>query len=109
MLDQDEIFKLNEDIEFKGWGAKHISETENDFELLTIFQRFCYRNGRLPLTIGLLVVPDGEVPERIEKINLKKLHEMCRVTNSHGLVCVQFICALRVFFRVNIEIIKNTM
>ena len=34
---------------------------------------------------------------------------MCRVTNSHGLVSVQFICALGVFFRVNIEVIKNTM
>ena len=59
LWDQDETFKLNEDIEFKGWGAKHISEIENDFELLTIFQRFCYRNERLPLTIGLLVVTDG--------------------------------------------------
>ena len=32
-LDQDEIFKLNEDINFNGWGAKHISEIENAYKL----------------------------------------------------------------------------
>ena len=59
---------------------------------------------------GLLVVPDGEVPGRTEKINLKNLYEMFRDTNSHGgLVSVQFICALGVFFGVNIEIIENTI
>ena len=31
---------------------------------------------------------------------------MFRDTNSHGLISVQFICALGVFFGVNIEIIK---
>ena len=35
---------------------------------------------------------------------------MFRDTNSHGgLASVQFICALGVFFGVNIEIIKNTI
>ena len=59
---------------------------------------------------GLLVVPDGEVPGRTEKINLKNLYEIFRDSNSHGgLVPIQFICALEVFFGVNIEIIKNTI
>ena len=44
--------------------------------------------------------------EHILKINLKNLYEMFRDTNSHGLISVQFICALGVFFGVNIEIIK---
>ena len=34
---------------------------------------------------------------------------MFRDTNSHGLISVQFICALGVFFGVNIEIIKNNI
>ena len=63
-LNQDEIFELNEDIKFNGWGAKHISEIEDAYKLLTIFQRFYYRNGRFPLTNGLLVVPDFKVPQR---------------------------------------------
>ena len=32
---------------------------------------FYYFNGRLPLTNGLLIFPDGDVPEGTEKINLK--------------------------------------
>ena len=44
--------------------------------MLTTFQMFCYFNGRLPLTNGLLIVPDGETPDGTEKINLKLLYQM---------------------------------
>ena len=33
---------------------------------------FYYLNGRFPLTNGLLIVPDGEMPQGKEKINLKQ-------------------------------------
>ena len=85
-LDQDEISERNEDLKFNGQGANHISEIENSYGLLTIFQRFYYYIRRLPLKNGLLVVPDVEVLERTEKINLKNLNEMYRDTNSHDLV-----------------------
>ena len=49
------------------WGTKFLLEIENAHELLTIFQMFYYFDGRLPLTNGLLIVPDGEVPEGTEK------------------------------------------
>ena len=39
-----------------------------------------------PLINGLLIVPDGEVPEGEEKINLKNLYEIFHYTKSHGLV-----------------------
>ena len=51
-------------------------EIENAYEMLTTFQMFCYFNGRLPLTNGLLIVPDGETPDGTEKINLKLLYQM---------------------------------
>ena len=44
--------------------------------MLTTFQMFYYFNGRLPLTNGLLIVPDGETPDGTEKINLKLLYQM---------------------------------
>ena len=37
---------------------------------------FYYFNGSLPLTNGLLIVPNSETPDGTEKINLKRLHEM---------------------------------
>ena len=70
---------------------------------------FYYFNGRLPLTNGLLIVPDREVPEGTEKINLKLLYEMFKNTQSHGLVSIQFLCALGIFFGLNISIPKYAL
>ena len=60
LLDADEIQELDEDLKANKWGAKTLLEIENSFEMLSIFQLFCYLNGRLPLINRLLVVPDGE-------------------------------------------------
>ena len=68
---------------------------------------FCYLKGKLPLTNGLLVVPDGETPEGTEKINLKLLYEMFKDTNSHGLVSIQFLFAIGIFFGLPISIPKD--
>ena len=67
LLDVDEIQQLDNDLEVNGWGTKSLLEIENAHELLTIFQMFYYFNGRLPLTNGLLIIPDGETPEGTEK------------------------------------------
>ena len=69
-------------------------------------QLFYYLNGRLPLTNGLLIVLDGEVPDGEEKINLKAIYEMFKDTPSHGLVSLQFLNALGIFFGVDISIPK---
>ena len=70
----DEIQQLDNDLKANGWGTKSLLEIENAYELLTNFQMFYYFNGRLCLTNGLLIVPEGEVPEGTEKINLKLLY-----------------------------------
>ena len=62
-LDINEIQELDDDLKANGWGVKSLLEVENAYELLTVFQIFYYLNGRFPLTNGLLIVPDGEVPE----------------------------------------------
>ena len=64
-------------------------------------QLFYYLNGRLPLTNGLLIVPDGE-----EKINLKNLYEMFKDTPSHDLVSLQFLSGLGIFYSIHISIPK---
>ena len=55
---------------------------------------FYYFNGRLSLTNGLLIAPDAETPEGTEKL----LYEIFKDTKSHGLVSIQFFCALGVLF-----------
>ena len=106
-LDVDEIQELYDDLKGNGWGVRSLLEIENAYELLTAFQMICYLNGILSLTNGLLIVPDGEVPEGTEKINLKILYEMLKDTSSHGLVSIQFLSALGIFFGLDISTPKN--
>ena len=73
---------------------------------MSIVQLFYYLNGRLPLTNRLLIVSDGEVPDSEEKINLKNLYETFKDTPSHGLVSLQFLSALGIFFGNDISIPK---
>ena len=70
---------------------------------------FYYFNGRLPLTNGLLIVPDGDVPEGTEKINLKLFYNMFKDTESHGLVSIQFLGALGIFFGLDTSISKYAL
>ena len=88
-LDSGEIQQLDDDIKTNGWGVINLLEIDNAFELLSNLQLFYHNNGRLPLTNGLLIVPDGEMPEGEEKINLNNLYEMFQSTKSHGLVSMQ--------------------
>ena len=108
-LDADEIQELDEDLKTNEWSAKTLLKIENSFEPLSIFQLFYYFNGSLPLTNGLLVVPDGEVPNGKEKTNLKNLYEMFKDTNSHGLVSLQLLTALGIYFGLNIPATKNAI
>ena len=61
------------------------------------------------MTNGFLIVPDGDVPEGKEKIYLKQLYGMFKDTNSHGLISLQFLCVLGVFFWVDIFIPKSAI
>ena len=106
-LDVDEIQELYDDLKGNEWGVRSLLEIENAYELLTAFQMICYLNGILSLRNGLLIVPDEEVPEGTEKINLKILYEMLKDTSSHGLVSIQFLSALGIFFGLDISTPKN--
>ena len=74
-----------------------------------LFKCFHYLNGRFPLTNGLLIVPDVEAPKVKDKMNLKQLHEMLKDTNSHGLVSLESLCALGIFFGVDKSISKSAI
>ena len=63
------IQQLDDDV----WELINLFEIDNALQLQSTFQLFYHNNGRLPLTNGLLIVPDSEVPEGEEKISLKNL------------------------------------
>ena len=75
-----------------------IAEIRDAHHLLTIFQKFYYLSGRCTFTNGLIIVPDGEVPEGMERINLKNLYSMFKNTKSHGVGSLHFLCSLGIFF-----------
>lgn len=53
---------MDQDIKSNGWGVKRITDVENSLDLINRFQTFYQITGRLPLSNGLLVVPDGDPP-----------------------------------------------
>ena len=108
LLDADEIEQLDDDLKVNGYGAKCLLEIENACEMLTTFQMFYYFNGRLPLTNGLLIVPDGEATEGTEKIKLN-VYLRCLKTNSHGLVSIQFLSGLGIFLGLHLSILKHAI
>ena len=81
------------------------------YNLLNYFDFFYYINGRFPNTTGHLYVPDGEKPQEVEGdiLNMKKLYEKFRGSNSHGLVSLPFLCALNLYLGGEEQTSKNIL
>ena len=90
-------------------GIYQFTQIDDSVELLSTFQLFYHNHGRLPLINGLLIFPGSDVSEREEKINLKNLYEMFRYTKSHGLVSIQFLGVLSLFFGAGTRESKNAI
>ena len=56
---------------------------KNLYTIIVILM-FYYFIERFPLIKGLLIVPDGEIPEETQKINLKLFYESLRTHNPMG-------------------------
>ena len=70
---------------------------------------FYYYNGRPSVKNVFLVVPGGESPPSSEKMSLKSLYEMFKDAKSHGLVSLQVLSALNIFFGGDIRLSKDTI
>ena len=57
---------------------------------------------------SLLLVPDGETPRNIERISIKRLYAIYKEANSYGLVSLQFLLDLNLFFGEIIQLSNNT-
>ena len=69
-------------------------------ELLMLFDFFYFVNGRFPTTGFHTFIPRADLPMEVngEELNIKKLYEKFRTTNSHAFVSSQFLATLNIFF-----------
>ena len=106
-LSSYELQDIDEDIRTNGWGIKKISKVSDAQELMKIFQDFYALAGRLPLSNGLLTVPDGDAPTR-KKVKMKHLYDLFKNTNSHRIVSLPFLGLIQYYLEENDHsLIKN--
>ena len=81
-------------------GLNSPKNVENASELLMLFDYFYFINGRFPTTNEHTFVPRAKLSLEMngEELNIKKLYEKYRGSDSHGIVCSQFLAALLIFF-----------
>ena len=80
---------------------KKITDVDNAKDFMKIFQIFYQLIGRLPLSNGLLVIPDGDAPPGEDRVNMKSLYEMFKHKNSHGLVSLPFLGLIQYYSEKN--------
>ena len=82
-------------------GIKRIIDVKDAEDFVNIFQTFYQLTDRLPLSNGLLVIPDGDPPPGEKRVNMKSLYDMFKHTNSHGLVSLPFLGILQYYLEKN--------
>ena len=100
-IDPLNLQDMDNDIKANGQGIKKITDVNNAEDSTTIFQNFYQLTGRLPRSNGLLVIPDGDPPLREDRVNMKRLYEMFKHTNSHGLVSLPFLGLIQYYLQKN--------
>ena len=82
-------------------GIKRIIDVKDAEDFMNIFQTFYQLTDRLPLSNGLLVIPDGDPPPGEKRVNMKSLYDMFKHSNSHGLVSLPFLGILQYYLEKN--------
>ena len=100
------IEKIIHSVEFKNpyensieKKPKIIETVENNWKIILRVYQHLYSD----------ITDDGDVPEGEEKINFKNLYEMFRNKKSHGLISVQFLGTLGIFFRDGVKESKHAL
>ena len=67
-MDSLDLQDMDEDIKANDWGINPITDVNDAEDFMNIFQTFYQLIGRLPLSNGLPVIPDGDPPPGDEKV-----------------------------------------
>ena len=97
----ESIHEMREDLSNYRIYFKDIKKVESSKELLKIFSDFYFKTGRFPGSYNLLNVPPGINPPFIQKhdrISPFEIHAKFNGSDAYGLISVQFLAALNVFF-----------
>ena len=97
----ESIHEMREDLSNYRIYFKDIKKVESSKELLEIFSNFYFKTGRFPGSYNLLNVPPGINPPFIkkhDKLSPFEIHEKFNGSDAYGLISVQFLAALNVFF-----------
>ena len=109
-MDSFEIHDMDNDIKANEWAIKKITDVNDAEDFMTIFQTFYQITGRLPLSNGLLIIPDEDAPPGEDRVNMKNLYELFRHTNSHGLVSLPFLGLIQYYLeKSDHSLIKSTL
>ena len=97
-LNEDDLNEIETDMISSGLNSPRNVQIAN--ELLMLFDYFYFINGRFPTTNEHTFVPRAKPPSEVngQELNLKKLYGKFRGSDSHGIVCSQFLAALFLFF-----------
>ena len=97
-LNETDLDEIEADMVISGLNST--KNVQNASELLMLFDYFYFINGRFPTTNKYTFVPRVKLPLEVngEELNIKKLYEKCSGSDSHGIVCSQFLAALFLFF-----------
>ena len=97
----ESIHEMREDLSNYRIYFKDIKKVESSKELLKFFSDFYFKTGRFPGSYNLLNVPPGINPPFIKKndrLSPFEIHEKFNGSDAYGLISVQFLAALNVFF-----------
>ena len=97
----ESIHEMREDLSNYSIYFKDIKKVESSKKLLKIFSDFYFKTGRFPGSYNLLNVPPGINPPFIKKndrLSPFEIHEKFNGSDAYGLISVQFLAALNVFF-----------
>ena len=96
-LKQSEFDEIDSDIIRSALNS--LQNVETATELLMLFDFFYFVIGRFPTTGVHTFIQRADSPMEVnsEELNIKKLYEKFRTTNSYALVSSQFLAALNIF------------
>ena len=106
------VEKMEEDLSNHRIFFKKLKEIESSVEFMKVLSNFYFKTGRFPGYVEYINVPPGVNPHFIEKhdqISPTEINEKFKNSSCYGLVSVQFIAALHVFFGGDKELSRNAM
>ena len=88
-LELDEIQELDDDIKTNGWGLRNPWHRQRTGIIIN-FSVIYYNTVKFPLLNELLVIPDSDVPDEEEKINIKIFKKCFNILNPMYLCLYSF-------------------